>query len=164
MDIACIPGRKSSYSKRDLSRVPSRTFLVLQARHSLSSMQDISRVPGKTCPVLRSRQMYTPLFDEFGRSSQDLCELQTRTLLILGRSTEVAKKRHVNSQNCIRPKKNREDSSDFWTESIASAQTFFSKFWAPTKKCSRRRKHFATHERSNERGAGNCLVHNVIEA
>ena len=119
-NILCVRNRTllvfeaehSLCSKQNILCVPSKTFLVLQARHSVCFPQDISCAASKTSPVLRSRKMYTPLFDEFGQSSRDLCELQTRTPLILGRSTEVAKKWHVNSQNCKRPK-HREDSSDF---------------------------------------------------
>ena len=163
-DIPCVPS---------VPCVPSKTFLVFQARHSLCSKHYISCVPSKTSPVLRSRKMYTPLFDEFGQSTQDSCESLTRTPLILGRSTEVAKKWRVNGENFKRPK-NCEDNSDFedfWTESIASAQTFFSpnfradeKLFARTNKFSRRRKNFATHERSNEPGARNCQVNAVVES
>ena len=67
--------RHSLLSTQDILRVPGKAFLVFQARHSWCSTRDISCVPSKTSPVLRSRKMHLSLVDEFGPSSQDLCEL-----------------------------------------------------------------------------------------
>ena len=50
--------------------------------------------------------------------------------------------------------KNREDSSDFddfWTESIATTQTFFSKIFAPPKFSRRRKNSWRTNAQTNER-------------
>ena len=175
--ISCVPIKtvlvvlagRSLCSKQDIPCVPSKTFLAFQAGHSLFSKQDIPCVPRKTSLVIRSRKMYTPLFDEFGKSSQDSCELLTRTPLILGRSTEVAKQWHVNSQNYkiagIAP------ISIILGRNRSRRPKLFSQIFARTKNFSRRRtifrgdeKKFATHERSNERGARNCQVNAVVES
>ena len=90
-------------------------------------------------------KLHMPLFGEFGRSSRDLCHYGGYNAMNLG------------TIGWIRPKvaaefsifkwlKNREDGSDFhdfWTELIASVQTFFSQIFAQTKKFSRRWKKFA---------------------
>ena len=143
-------------SKQDSPCVRSRTFLVFEAGHSLCSTQDILCVANKTSLMFQSQKMHLPLFGEFGRSSQDLCESCIRFAQIPGRSSEFAQKWRINFSNFKRLK-NREDSSDlddFWTKSIAPTQSKFRKIFAPSKKFSRRRRRrrgVATNERTNER-------------
>ena len=118
-------------------------------------------------------KLHMPLFGEFGRSSRDLCHYGGYNAMNPGTIGWIRPK--VASEFSIfKWLKNREDGSDFddfWTELIASVQTFFfpnfradEKMFAATKKISRRRKNFATHERSNERGARKFRVNAVVES
>ena len=109
-DIPCAPGRTlpvfqarhSMCSKQDNPCVPNKISLVLQASHLQCSKHDISCAP-ITKNAHATLWRIRPIVPGFVR---------IRIPLILGRSTEVAKKWHVNSQNFKRPK-NHADNSDF---------------------------------------------------
>ena len=74
-------------------------------------------------------KFHTPLFDEFSRSSRDLCHYGGYNAMNPGTIGWIRPK--VASEfSTFKRLKNREDGSDFddfWTESIASAQIFFPK-------------------------------------
>ena len=96
-------------------------------------------------------KLHMPLFGEFGRSSRDWCHYGGYNAMNPGTIGWIRPK--VASEfSIVKRLKNREDGSDFddfWTESIASAQIFFSQSVARTK-FSRRRKTLATSERAKE--------------
>ena len=113
-------------------------------------------------------KFHTPLFDEFSRSSRDLCHYGGYNAVNLGTICRIRPK--VASEfSTFKRLKNREDGSDFddfWTESIASAQIFFPKF-SRGRKFSRRKKNFAptknsrderTSERTNEKKFSAALL------
>ena len=98
-------------------------------------------------------KLHMPLFGEFGRSSRDLCHYGGYNAMNLGTIGWIRPK--VASEfSTFKRLKNRQDGSDFddfWTESIASAQTFFSQIFARTKNFSRRRKKFRSDESKTQR-------------
>ena len=98
-------------------------------------------------------KLHMPLFGEFGRSSRDLCHYGGYNAMNLGTIGWIRPK--VASEFSIfKWLKNREDGSDFddfWTELIASVQTFFSQIFARTKNFSRRRKKFRGDEKISQR-------------
>ena len=103
---------------------PTRTFLMFETEHSLRSKQNIP-FRSRTFRVFEARH--------------SLCSKQ-----------DIPCVRSTNFKRL----KNREDSSDFddfWTESIATTRTFFSKIFAPPKFSRRRKISRRTSERTYER-------------
>ena len=128
----------------------TRLFLENSADHHciiILHHQDIVVIQTQAKSTENSK-FHTPLFDEFSRSSRDLCHYGGYNAVNLGTICRTRPKVACQISN-FKLLKNREDSSDFWTESIASAQNFFPQIFARTKIVAPT-KILATSERAKE--------------
>ena len=133
----------------------TRHFLENSADHHciiILHHQDTVVIQTKAKSTENSK-LHMPLFGEFGRSSRDLCHYGGYNAMNPGTIGWIRPK--VASEFSIfKWLKNREhgsDFDDFWTELIASVQTFFSQIFARTKKFSRRRKKIRGDEKISQR-------------
>ena len=144
--------------KEDILCIPRKTF------HA--STQNISCVPKMAFVAFHSPNIHMPLFVDFSRSSQDLC----KSLSDSHKSWED----RLNSPksgmwifktwNGLKIARITPISMSFGRNRSRRPKLFFPKLLRGRKKFSRRPKKFATHERSNERGARKCQVNAVVES
>ena len=140
-----------------------RKFFSMYYRHLIISSYHQDTVVIQTHDEsTKNSKFHTPLFDEFSRSSRDLCHYGGYNAMNPGTIGWIRPK--VASEFSIfKWLKNREDGSDFddfWTESIASAQIFFSQNFRADENFRAEKKKFAptknsrderTSERTNEK-------------